>query len=51
MNMKSKKKPKSIVEIVCKECGRVTKHYLSGDGTYKCMICGQVNKVLKQHTN
>lgn len=35
---------KSIIEYKCKECGKVTKHYLTKNGEYKCMICGKVNK-------
>jgi ribosomal protein L37AE/L43A len=35
---------KSIIEYKCKECGKVTKHYLSKTGVYKCLICGTANK-------
>ena len=35
---------KSIKEYKCKECGRVTKHYLSKTGAYKCLICGTINR-------
>lgn len=35
---------KHIIEYRCKECGRVTKHYLSKTGEYRCLICSTVNK-------
>lgn len=45
--MKKKvKKVQSIIEVRCSECGKVTKHYLSKNGDYKCLICGKVNKRL-----
>lgn len=46
MKKKKQKKPQSIIEINCSECGRVTKHYLSKNGEYKCLICGKVNKTI-----
>lgn len=30
----------------CSECGKVTKHYLSSKGEYRCLICGTVNKTV-----
>lgn len=29
----------------CSECGKITKHYLSSKGEYRCLVCGTVNKV------
>lgn len=43
---KSKKSARPIIEINCSECGRVTKHYLSKDGDYKCLFCGKINRSL-----
>lgn len=43
---KKEKKIQSIIEIRCSECKKVTKHYLSKTGEYKCLICGKVNKSL-----
>lgn len=34
------------LEMKCSECGKVTKHYLSNKGEYRCLICGTVNKVV-----
>ena len=42
--MKKSKKVQSIIEIKCSACGKKTKHYLSKDGDYKCLLCGTVNK-------
>jgi len=41
-------KKKSIIEIKCSECGKTTKHYLTKDNDYKCMICGTINKKSKK---
>lgn len=43
MYLKSMKKNSN--EIKCSVCGKVTKHYVSSDGAYRCLICGAVNKV------
>jgi uncharacterized Zn finger protein len=34
------------LEMKCSECGKVTKHYLSSKGEYRCLICGTVNKTV-----
>jgi len=34
---------KNVIERKCKMCGKVTKHYLTKDDHYKCMICGSIN--------
>lgn len=43
-----KKKVKNIIELMCPSCGKIVKHYLSKDGTYKCLICGKINKGSKK---
>lgn len=44
---KPTKKVDTILELKCPACGKVTKHYLSKTGKYKCVICGKANKSLK----
>lgn len=41
-----KKNEVSNLEMKCSECGRVTKHYLSSKGEYRCLICGKVSKTI-----
>ena len=41
-----KKNEVSNLEMKCSECGKVTKHYLSSKGEYRCLICGTVNKTI-----
>ena len=31
-------------DLKCKFCGRITSHYLSKAGQYKCIVCGTCNK-------
>ena len=45
---KKSKKVQTIIELKCTECGKKTKHYLSKNGDYKCLICGKVNKSLNK---
>jgi len=40
----AKRKPKSIITHKCSRCGTQTKHYLTKEGDYKCLICGTTNK-------
>lgn len=34
------------LEIKCSVCGRVTLHYLTAKGEYKCPVCHTTNKTL-----
>ena len=42
--MKKSKGPENIIKIMCKSCGKVTNHYLTASGDYKCVVCQTVNK-------
>lgn len=44
--MKKKAKNESIVTLKCSCCGKPTKHYLTKDGEYKCIICQHVDKTV-----
>lgn len=48
MKKKSKKTPPKIIEMMCSGCNKVTKHFLSKDENYKCIICGKTNKTIKK---
>lgn len=40
--------PKSVEDLKCPKCGRVTRHYLNPKtGEYRCVICQSVNKTIK----
>lgn len=41
------KKNPAILEIKCKKCGKVTRHSLTKEGKYTCLICGNVDKEVK----
>jgi uncharacterized Zn finger protein len=38
---------KSIENIKCSVCGKVTKHFLNSKGEYRCLVCNSVNKTVK----
>ena len=43
-----KEQPKSVVDLKCPRCGKVTHHYLDPKtGEYRCVICQSVNKTIK----
>ena len=41
-------KPRTLIDIQCPVCGRVTHHYLNKvTGEYKCVICQNVSRTIK----
>lgn len=44
--MKSKKKTSraQFINIKCAKCGKVTRHSLTPNGDYRCIICGNSDK-------